>query len=362
MVKRVVKKFFQTGINRYYYLYTYLHEKNNIKAKRVIWNSIQLTKDQNKQIKAIYKNNISNKWHRLYQSYTGEFDQNYFPEILFSCKLEPVLCPRGICKVLEDKGLLDILYGNVSGLRLPRTIITNCSGVFYDGNRNIISIADAIDLVEQWQWNKGFVIKPTLGTNSGKNVTIIKPGRYVSTEKLKHIFMEYKQNYVVQEHITNSEALSSLYSNSLNTIRVITYILEDKLYNAPLTIRMGRSGNEVDNIHAGGIFVGLSEEGYLKSQAYSEYGDRYTAHPDSQIRFADCFIPNVALILECAYACHMNTPHVKCISWDFTLDEEDNPVLIEANMYGHSVWLPQMANGKSLFADNTGKMLNLIGL
>ena len=51
----------------------------------------------NKHDKFYYENygkKIKKDWHKLYQSYTGVYRHNYFPEILFSMKLEPLTNPR----------------------------------------------------------------------------------------------------------------------------------------------------------------------------------------------------------------------------------------------------------------------------
>ena len=51
---------------------------------------------------------------------------------------------------------------------------------------------------------------------------------------------------------------------------------------------------------------------------------------------------------------------IKMISWDWTLDENNIPVLIETNLTGQAVWLPQMVNGQPMFGENTQCFRNLI--
>mgnify|MGYP004510157211 CR=1 FL=1 len=41
-------------------------------------------------------------------AFTGNFDEKYFPEVLFSSKLEPLLNDRRYCKSIEDKSLIPI--------------------------------------------------------------------------------------------------------------------------------------------------------------------------------------------------------------------------------------------------------------
>ena len=65
-------------------------------------------------------------------------------------------------------------------------------------------------------------------------------------------------------------------------------------------------------------------------------------------------------MIQIAYKCHGRTPHLKLISWDFTIDDKNRIVLIEVNLNGQSIWFPQMAHGKGAFGDNTKYMLNLL--
>lgn len=57
---------------------------------------------------------------------------------------------------------------------------------------------------------------------------------------------------------------------------------------------------------------------------------------------------------------HGRMPHLGILSWDITLDENANPVIIEINTTGQSAWFCQMVNGEPLFGDNTADMLKLI--
>lgn len=48
------------------------------------------------------------------------------------------------------------------------------------------------------------------------------------------------------------------------------------------------------------------------------------------------------------------------LSWDLTIDEEGQVVIIEMNSTGQSAWFPQFVNGESLFGENTPQILKLI--
>ncbi|ABX41585.1 sugar-transfer associated ATP-grasp domain-containing protein [Lachnoclostridium phytofermentans] len=359
LLNHFIDKSFCTGlkVGEYKYIWGY----------RNLWRKVVLSKKQTNSIqrnfKKYYGKSFSTKWHRFYQSYTGKFDKDYFPEILFSTELEPLLNPRSISLTLEDKNLLEPLYKSVKGLKIPKTLIGNSYGTYYsniEGKRKIINDKKACDIISNTDY---VVIKPTIGTHSGSGIMICKFMNGIdefTQSSCSDILELYKENFIIQEYITNCKELSSLYGESLNTIRVVTYILDNKLYYLPLALRLGCDGNKVDNIGAGGLFIGISQEGYLNPYAFAEIGTKYSHHPNSKVVFRNYFIPNIPKVLEMAYCCHLKTPQVKMVSWDFTIDESLNVVLIEANMLGQSVGFPQMANGESAFGVNTGRMLKLI--
>ncbi len=357
-MKQFIKHLLAALESGYLYIHIYRHEKAALVAKKHLWKEIRLTAEQQKEIRGIYGNRVSNKWHRLYQAYTGRYNKDYFPDILFSAKLEPALCPHDICTVLQDKSLAEILYASVPGLKFPKTIALNCSGIYYDGNRNIINRNLAIGYVEYWSRNAGFIIKPTVNAGSGKDVREARKESGLGKEEIGELFDRFGENYIVQECVTNCGELSAIYDKSLNIFRIMTYILGDKLYHTPLVLRLGCNGSGMDHE----LYIGVENDGRLRREAYSSGGERYTVHPDSGVVFEDVEIPGVPKIIECAQFCHKKTPHTKFITWDFTIDKNNNPVLIEANMLGHSSWFLQLVYGEGIFGEHTKQMLELIGM
>ena len=93
------------------------------------------------------------------------------------------------------------------------------------------------------------------------------------------------QSVVVQECIAQNEQLNKLYPDAVNTFRVITYIWNGKIYHVPLALRIGQGGSFLDNAHAGGMFIGVSDEGELGNIAFTESGLHFEEHPDTNIKF-----------------------------------------------------------------------------
>lgn len=101
-------------IEKSYSMGQYYGEVRKIKnenRQRLI-STVHWTAEQENEFKQYWKKNygkeISSAWHKLYQSYTGKFNVRYFPEYLFSSKLEPLFDKNPYNDALEDKNLLHL--------------------------------------------------------------------------------------------------------------------------------------------------------------------------------------------------------------------------------------------------------------
>lgn len=355
-------------INFFWKIFILIHEYKNIFNKRNMFKEVKLTKEQKQQIDNFYKDNYGKKvkywWHRLYMSYTGKFDYKYVPEYIYSTKIEPLTNNRIKVLPYEDKNMLSVLFGSVD-VRIPESFIMCINGKYFNEKREIISKESAIDILKNK--NDGTyeaVIKITTDTNSGKGVRVLSliNGRDINTKKLiEEIFEEMGNNFVVQEKIIQHESLSKIYEDSINTLRVITYLLDDGIKIAPITMRVGQGGAKVDNLHNGGMFIAVDDEtGKLNEVAFTESGSKIYKHPNTGVVFKELLIPNIDQVKKVAIELHKKVLMIKFASWDFTIDEKGDIVLIEANLHSQSIWFPQMAHGKSVFGEDTVKMLKSI--
>jgi len=339
-------------------------EYGNIKRKQALCQKVCLSQDEKAQIDSFFVKHYGEKipyhWHRLYQSYTGTFCKDYFPEILFSTRLEPLLSKRGDAEFLGDKNLLEVLFCNVPGVRVPKTFGSGTRGMIRGKNKTICS-REA--LAKELSAIGPCVIKKTVDTNSGRDVMLCDFQNGVDSHSEKtvlEILHSFGEDFVVQELVCQSEALAKINSTSVNTFRVISYFCDDALHVCPIALRVGRSGADKDNIHYGGISVGVKPDGALRKAAFSEFGEAFLAHPDSQIVFEEYKIPGAEHLANAAKQLHACVPWLKMISWDLTIDVNDRITLIEMNTVGQSAWFPQMVNGEPLFGRNTPSMLALI--
>lgn len=353
-LKTAIKKLVKLMDDTYYFCVIKKATIAKVNDAKKLWEQVSLTSEQIKEIEAIYGPKLDTRWHRHYQYYTGKFDAKYLPEIIFSPVMECKLNPKYIAKEMEDKSRIPLLYASVPGIKIPETVVLNTSGIYYDRNSNVITRAKALELVKQHlEMYDEAVMKPIRDTGGGEGVIILSQENFSD--------FTYERNFIIQERIVNQDDIRALNPSSLNTMRVITYICEDKIWCAPIALRMGCGSSRLDNICAGGMCIGVKENGELCPEAYVENMEtRYTEHPYTKIKFEGYRIKNIDKVIYAAIECHKRTPHMKMASWDFTLNEKGQATLIEVNLNGQSVCFPQYTHGKSLFGENTQKMLEIL--
>lgn len=340
---------------------TWIFEWVSVLQKRKLYNHIQWTKEKQEEFDVFWKEHygkkISNRWHRLYESITGFHNVSYMPDIIFSTKYEPKMNSLAACKILSDKSLVEILFRE-TGIQFPKTFVLNCDGQFFDGKRNAISVGFALMILE----NAGEVcIKPTIGSSSGRGVRLlhVEHGKDIkSGELIKDILTQYGKDFIIQERVFQHDEYRKIHPQSLNTLRVVTYLHDDSIHHFPVVLRMGAHGNTVDNIHAGGIYVGVREDGKLHKVAYNDAYEKFEVHPDSNVTFEDYYLPFIGEVINASYNTHKCLPYVNIASWDFIVNPANQVVLIEVNLTGQSIWFPQIAHSAPAFGENTKEILS----
>lgn len=366
-IKKFIKKFIyiirselggriRTGL-------AHFHEKRKYNDKRrvAIYKKISLTHEQKNQIDTLYGVNYGKKvpyiWHRHFMAFTGRFDAKYFPELLYIPEFEAYMnLNKAYNYVFSDKNILPF-FTESAGVRIPKTILSCVKGIFRDNKNHIIDINDALKLL--YDVGKVF-IKPSVDSGSGKNCAMVNISSgidLISEKTVEQIISNMGENFVVQELIVCHKSISDIYPNSVNTFRIITYLWKDKVNSVPTIMRIGRGGNFIDNAHAGGMFIAVEDDGTLHKTAFNEFKEEFDFHPDTKICYEGYKIELFPQVLLAAKRMHEMIPEIGVVNWDFTIDSEGKPVLIEINISGGSIWLPQMAHGKGAFGENTDEIL-----
>ena len=174
-----------------------------------------------------------------------------------------------------------------------------------------------------------FIAKPNAGS-FGANTNIYD----LSSSDPVSIFNEllsYKNSWILEELIEQVPEISQFNSTSVNSVRIPTFRTKKGYEIFGTFMRVGRKGSVVDNAGAGGIFVRVDEiSGEIISDGFTEQGDIFENHPDSNIPFKGFKIPCYENLKSIAIKCHKELPDHKYVGWDFALTK-DGWVLLEGN-------------------------------
>lgn len=257
---------------------------------------------------------------------------------------------RKACIALDDKNLYDLLFHDVSQ---PRTIARRIGGVYLTSDYTKICFDEFVRLCTV---EKKVVLKKSIDSNGGKGILFFDV-KTDPVEKLKD-WIWNNDNIVVQEAIKQHSELDRLHPQSINTIRIITFVFGE-VHVLSSVLRMGVGGAKVDNASSGGIVCGIEPSGQLKPEAFDVKANRYDSHP-SGARFEDITVPNFKSCLElCKELALRLVQFSKLISWDIAINEKGAPILVEANMSWGELDFHQMCNGP-LFGELTHEVLDYL--
>jgi len=196
---------------------------------------------------------------------------------------------------------------------------------------------------------KAIIIKPTMGQGGrGVALAFYDKGKirvkYENTEVDLSDFV-LRERSILQEVLVQHNAVSSLSSSSLNTIRVLTlYTRSNSVMVISASMRFGVGDSIVDNWCAGGVAVGVDHErGCLKKFAYDKRGQRYAAHPTSGLKFEGFEIPHWDKVIAMAQKVQEACPFFRLLGMDIGIREDGNPVLVEVNPNSDIVFQEQTA-------------------
>lgn len=316
-----------------------------------------LTDEQKRSIKNKWKSisfayDMDTNWSELYTSKTGRYSDIYIPNELHYYFTEYKLINFDYLRAFTDKNYLSLLFHDI---KQPEAVVRCINGYYYDGNYNPISKETALSITADCI-KGGIVIKPSISSWGGRNISFYK--EMMDGIRIEKIFASYGKNFIVQKVLKQHSALAAIHSDSVNTIRMITIYIEGELIPLSACLRMGVGKSQVDNFSQGGIGCGIDKDGRLRSVGYDRNGNKVTEHP-SGFHFENCIIPNYDKLVETVRKAALRVPMFGVASWDFAVDENGTPVLIEYNVGGGSIDIHQYNNGP-LYGENTAKIMDYV--
>ena len=130
--------------------------------------------------------------------------------------------------------------------------------------------------------------------------------------------------------------VSSVYPNSVNTLRVITKRdLKTNIVDIiAVVLRVGTCGRELDNACQGGLLLGIDiATGVpVTGNAVFEYGSEYfKEHPDTNYKFSNFAIHEWSDFKDKILIIANRMHHINLAGWDIAITD-DGPQVIEVNV------------------------------
>ena len=293
------------------------------------------------------------RWFEFYNSFCSDKSRlkYYVPDSIMYLDIDLALTDPTRSHQLDDKNLYDLYF---KGAKLPRAVVRKCNGVILDSDYQPLTIGQALELCRR---ETRIIKKPSRNSQGGKGIHILDLSAVTDDELSKHL--GDPTDYIIQEVLSQHESINRIYGQSINTVRIMSLLLDDTIYLLSSVLRMGKDGSHVDNASKGGIVCGINADGTLKEYAYNTKGEQWSQHPQGPV-FKGLKIEGYdkccALVKSLAGRFCTTS---KLVSWDLAIDKDGDPVIIEVNLSFGEVDFHQMCNGP-IFGDLTERVLTEI--
>lgn len=240
--------------------------------------------------------------------------------------------------IFDDKLVAKIIFSRV--VRTPETLAYLDRGMIVDDLGYPLDPEAVINRIRQ----EGRAVLKTISGGGGKGVAVlsIRGDEFYADETiiddpetyLRRCKRSFLSTFVVQHAYANA-----LYPNSVNTLRIVT-MRDPDTREVFVSHALQRIGNDksapVDNFSRGGLVVAIDHgTGELLRAASCDKVkgtvEFIETHPDTGAAIVGIRVPNWGEVLRVAKQAHASFPQAELIAWDFALNENAEPVMIEAN-------------------------------
>lgn len=179
--------------------------------------------------------------------------------------------------------------------------------------------------------HKDVFVKPLEGSK-GKGAHVYTYADDGSAGEYMKQLLEEASSWMVEDRITQCADMAQWNETSVNTIRIPTFLRDDKFTVIWTRMRMGKKGAIVDNAGAGGIVVNVDPvSGVITSDGIDESYNHFDKHPGCGLTFKGWQVPRWDELLKTVEELHRTlfNKHIY-VAWDFALTD-DGWVVIEGN-------------------------------
>lgn len=196
-----------------------------------------------------------------------------------------------------------------------------------------LSDLDSMDFATFVEKHPEFILKPSV-ENCGTGVRIIQSnGLDDAKVKLSTLIQQKAGDFVLEELIVQDERMAILHPGSINTLRLPTIRLDDRVEILPSYIRCGVGKMRVDNVASGGLIGMVDLETGKVFSAFDGMLHPIEVHPDTHVPLVGFEVPQIKEALALVKQLALVIPEVRYVGWDLALTP-DGWVLVEGNDKG----------------------------
>lgn len=262
-------------------------------------------------------------WYQYYGNRLQKFDPKIIPMDLFQNEIMPYLNNFILQDTLENKFYFEYIMNDI---KKAKDVVKYINGFLLDANNNLISFSDLEYILKNHQQ---LIIKPIDGEKGYGIKKIYLDNDYFSVIKEIKKRME-NEEFIIQEIIEQSPQLNSLNESSVNTIRILSLLMKDRVEILSAIVRVGSKGLEVDNYSQGGDCRPIDIKSH-RLKGYMMKGDRFFNQDSEGKEIGEPEILGFDKVIETVKKIHPRVPHLRWVGWDFAIDKNLETVFIELN-------------------------------
>lgn len=136
--------------------------------------------------------------------------------------------------------------------------------------------------------------------------------------------------YLIESYITQHPDMAALNPESVNSLRVISFLDGSDVHVLETVLRMG-NGADVDNYGRGGMYTVLDEKtGVAHFGAFDRFAHTFTSHPLTGTPIVGFQVPRYPEVLTLVDTISRVVPEIPYVGWDIAIGDR-GPLVIEGN-------------------------------
>lgn len=217
-------------------------------------------------------------------------------------------------------------------------------------NRDYLDLENVtFDQFQKFMENKEIIFaKPNVG-ESGKGIEKLSKKDFKDLKEMFEYITNKDKNFgIIEELIVQHEALNKLYPLAINSLRIVTIVVDGVAHVVYVVSKSGNKGKFVDNMENDGLCCPVdTEKGEICNVAHTSKLITYDTHPYTKVKLIGYKIPYIKEAMELVKKAALEVPQVKYVGWDVFIGP-DGPGIIEGNDYpGYDFWqLPEHTKDK----------------